>query len=219
MSQQNPSRPVHSIQGPMLAVFLVFVVLASSWLFMQRRWWMPQLASIHGAAIDRVFLVTLTISGVLFILLQGILAYFTFRYGDKQGDRARYWIRPRLEKEVRANRGHHHLRRRRHTVRIGRQRMVSQTWQPAPEGTPVIEVMGEQFAWNFRYPGPDGAFGKTDPSLITSTNPFGIDQDGSAAKPMTSSRSTICICRKASPSVCAFVLTTSFIAFSFHSSV
>ena len=38
------------------------------------------------------------ITGVLFSLLQGILAYFAFRYGDKGGDGARYWIRPRLEK-------------------------------------------------------------------------------------------------------------------------
>ena len=50
------------------------------------------------------------------------------------------------------------------------------------QGTPVVEVMGEQFAWNFRYAGPDGVFGKTDPTLITSTNPFGLDKTDPAAK-------------------------------------
>jgi cytochrome c oxidase subunit 2 len=159
----------------MLAVFLVFIVLASSWLFLQRRWWLPSLASIHGADIDRVFLVTLAISGILFILLQGILAYFTFRYGDRRGERARYWIRPALEKRFAIIAG---------IIIFGVDVMVFalgesqwfKAWGPPPVGTPVVEVMGEQFAWNFRYPGPDGAFGKTDPMSISTTNPFGIDK-------------------------------------------
>jgi hypothetical protein len=59
MKSRNSDRVIHSVQGPMLAVFLVFLVLASSWLFTQRRWWLPDLASAHGVDIDRVFLVTL----------------------------------------------------------------------------------------------------------------------------------------------------------------
>jgi cytochrome c oxidase subunit 2 len=175
MNPKNSTRAAHSFQGPMLAVFLVFIVLASSWLFLQRRWWLPDLASIHGADIDRVFLVTLVISGILFILLQGVLAYFTFRYGERQGERARYWIRPALEKRFALIAG---------IIIFGVDVMVFalgesqwfKAWGPPPEGTPVVEVMGEQFAWNFRYPGPDGAFGKTDPMLISTTNPFGMDK-------------------------------------------
>jgi len=56
------------------------------------------------------------------------------------------------------------------------------SWGPAPPGTPVIEVMGEQFAWNFRYAGLDGVFGKTDPEFVSSTNPFGVDKTDPAAK-------------------------------------
>src|SRR5436190_16299006 len=54
-------------------------------------------------------------------------------------------------------------------------------WGPPPDGTPVVEVMGEQFAWNFRYPGTDGVFGKTDTALISSNNPFGIDKNDPAS--------------------------------------
>src|SRR5262249_17987106 len=46
----------------------------------------------------------------------------------------------------------------------------------------VVQVTGEQFAWNFHYPGPDGAFGKTDVKLITSTNTIGLDRTDPAAK-------------------------------------
>jgi cytochrome c oxidase subunit 2 len=46
----------------------------------------------------------------------------------------------------------------------------------APEAMQV-EVTGEQFAWYFRYPGEDAAFGQTKFSLISagSGNPLGID--------------------------------------------
>jgi cytochrome c oxidase subunit 2 len=165
----------------MLAVFLVFLILASSWLFMQRRWWMPDLASIHGADIDRVFGVTLAISGALFIILQAALGYLAFRYRDKRADRARYWIRPRLEKRFALIAGIIIFGVDVTIYALGESGWFK-AWGPAPPGTPVIEVMGEQFAWNFRYAGPDGVFGKTDPMFISSTNPFGIDRTDPAAK-------------------------------------
>jgi cytochrome c oxidase subunit 2 len=159
----------------MLAVFLVFLVAASSWLFIQRRWWLPEQASIHGADIDRVFLVTLVITGVLFILLQGILAYFAFRYSEQRSERARYWIRPGLEKRFALVAGIIIFGVDVTIFALGESQWFK-AWGPSPPGTPVVEVMGEQFAWNFRYPGPDGVFGKTDSALISSSNPFGIDK-------------------------------------------
>ena len=38
-----------------------------------------------------------------------------------------------------------------------------------------IHAVGEQFAWNFHYPGPDGKFGKRHVSFVSSSNPLGID--------------------------------------------
>jgi cytochrome c oxidase subunit II len=54
---------------------------------------------------------------------------------------------------------------------------------PPPPGSPPVEirVIAEQFAWNIHYPGPDGAFGRTRPDLISSSNPLGIDRDDAAA--------------------------------------
>lgn len=47
----------------------------------------------------------------------------------------------------------------------------------------VVHVTGEQFAWNVRYAGPDGRFGRTDIKLIdVQENPLGIDRDDPAAK-------------------------------------
>jgi len=52
---------------------------------------------------------------------------------------------------------------------------------PAADST-VVRVIGEQFAWNIHYPGPDGVFGRTNPTLIdVETNPIGLDDEDPAA--------------------------------------
>ncbi len=54
---------------------------------------------------------------------------------------------------------------------------------PPPAGvTPIeVRVTGQQFAWNIHYPGPDGVFGRTDNTLISASNPVGIDRGDAAA--------------------------------------
>lgn len=39
-----------------------------------------------------------------------------------------------------------------------------------------VRIIGEQFAWNIHYPGPDGILGKADAMLVTAANPLGLDQ-------------------------------------------
>jgi cytochrome c oxidase subunit 2 len=54
---------------------------------------------------------------------------------------------------------------------------------PADSQALVVNVTGEQYAWNVRYPGPDGVFGRTDIKKIdVQTNPLGLDRDDPAAK-------------------------------------
>jgi cytochrome c oxidase subunit II len=53
---------------------------------------------------------------------------------------------------------------------------------PPESGATVVRVVGEQFAWNVHYPGPDGKFGRTDISLMAADNPLGLDRSDPAAK-------------------------------------
>lgn len=54
---------------------------------------------------------------------------------------------------------------------------------PSESEALVVQVTGEQFAWNIRYAGPDGKFGKTDVKLIDmQTNPLGVDRSDPDAK-------------------------------------
>ena len=62
-------------------------------------------------------------------------------------------------------------------------------WAARVEGLPpenealVVQVTGEQFAWNIHYPGPDRVFGRTDIKLLDlQSNPLGLDRSDPAAK-------------------------------------
>ena len=46
-----------------------------------------------------------------------------------------------------------------------------------PEDAVDIEVMAQQWYWNFRLPGEDGKLGLTDIRNINDENPFGINLD------------------------------------------
>lgn len=46
---------------------------------------------------------------------------------------------------------------------------------PDAKDATVIQIVAQQFAWNARYAGPDGMFGKEDMKLVSLTNVFGVD--------------------------------------------
>ena len=57
-----------------------------------------------------------------------------------------------------------------------------ETIPPANEAL-LVEVTGEQFAWNIHYAGPDGKFGRSDLKLLdVQSNPLGLDRNDPAAK-------------------------------------
>ncbi|MGE0392741.1 MAG: cytochrome c oxidase subunit II [Vicinamibacterales bacterium] len=54
---------------------------------------------------------------------------------------------------------------------------------PSESEALVVQVTGEQFAWNMHYPGPDRKFGRTDIALLDlQSNPLGLDRNDPAAK-------------------------------------
>ncbi len=52
------------------------------------------------------------------------------------------------------------------------------------EAPAVVEVVAQQFVWNFRLPGDDGIFGRTDPQLVdpAELNFIGLDKKDPAAE-------------------------------------
>ncbi len=54
---------------------------------------------------------------------------------------------------------------------------------PAPQEATRVRVVGEQFAWNVHYPGPDGVYGQNSIELYDlETNPLGLVRDDPAGE-------------------------------------
>jgi cytochrome c oxidase subunit 2 len=163
----------------MLFFWLVAVVTAG--IFMARVWWPPEVISTHGAEIDAHMIATLIISGIVFVLAQIGLGYFIWKYRARGTERATYWHEnPKLELTWTVLTA---------IVFIGLGIRGDVIWASyfrteAPPGALTIELTGQQFAWNVRYAGPDGQFGRTNPKLINDANAnfLGIDPSDGAGK-------------------------------------
>jgi cytochrome c oxidase subunit 2 len=165
----------------MVALAIGLITLVSSYFFWAQTWWFPIDISTHGPAIDRQFMVTLAICGVIFLLAQFGLAWAVWRYRDRaDGRRATY------------SHGNNRLEAgwtiAAAILFIGLNLMGYRVWAGvhfvgAAPGALQIEVTGQQFQWFFRYPGVDGQFGPTRIEKIDDAagNSLGLDRDKDAA--------------------------------------
>ena len=146
-------------------------------------WWLPvNIASEYGQLQDFMFNIFLAITSVLALIFYALMIY-AFVFNRARKGRKAYYT---------------HGSRKFHiglvvffTVFVlgGEVFVLGQItgdmWERVKQGIPGkalrIEVLAEQFAWNIRYPGPDGKFGKTDRELMDEENAFGLDEDDSAA--------------------------------------
>ncbi len=135
--------------------------------------WLPPQASAHAPEID---LVLTLVHWLMLVLLLGWGAYFVwvlirFREGAKPAPqtsgRWAHWT----EIGVVVAEG---------VLLVG---IALPVWfrqtsaAAAPDSTAVVvRVVAEQFAWNIHYPGADGRFGETSVTLVTSTNPVGLNR-------------------------------------------
>lgn len=139
--------------------------------------WLPAPGSSHAAAFDRVLSATHTEGGLILfgwlVVFAVILVRFRARPGAAPGRPAGAWPLVAMAAVV-----------------LGDVWLLAgsalPTWrqraEPPPAGANEVRIVGEQFAWNVHYPGPDGRFGRTDRTLITAADPIGIDRGDPAAK-------------------------------------
>ncbi|MFN4179043.1 MAG: cytochrome c oxidase subunit II [Armatimonadota bacterium] len=167
------------IEGILLALFLVLLVVVAVVTVAGRFWWLPPLASEHGKAIDTLFVVTLIVTGTVFVLVHLFLAFLVVRYSGSENRRATYQVGNRTLEIIWTIVPAVILTSL--IVSGGRLWSRIQISGP-PKDAFEVEVWGEQFRWTFRYPGKDGKFGRTDPKLISVENPLGIDKNDPASK-------------------------------------
>jgi cytochrome c oxidase subunit 2 len=165
----------------LLAITIWIITLISVILFAGRVWWFPESASSHGAQLDTQFVYTLIVTGFIFIVAQVALGYFIVRYRERPGQKATY-SHGNNKMEVIWTVATTVLFYA--MVLMGFEVWVEMYIQAAPQDALQIEVTGQQFAWNIRYPGPDGQFGSFSPELIDDSagNPLGLDPDDPAGE-------------------------------------
>jgi cytochrome c oxidase subunit 2 len=156
-----------------LAIMIWAVTLSSVLLFTQGGFHLPEAISDAARRIDAQFALTLAATGVAFVLAQGLLGLFIIQYRERRGRIASY-----LHGNTMIEAGGAVVVG---TVFITLAVLGQKVWaelhlQGTPQGALAIEITGEQFAWNIRYPGPDGVFGRSVPALYDAiSNPIGID--------------------------------------------
>lgn len=144
-----------------------FSIKAGPAVFALATWRLPFDASAHGPAIDRQLLLNLWI-----ILILAALAHLILLVG--------------LVLRRRAAVAHSRIEYISLTalallfafLGIRAQRLwAAARYTGADPSALQVQVVGEQFAWYFRYPGADYTFGATKPALVDagSGNPLGID--------------------------------------------
>jgi cytochrome c oxidase subunit 2 len=159
-----------------LAVVLILLVVATLLFHFLSPWWFTPIAS-NWQTVDDTVNVTFWVTGVVFVLVNGFLAYAVLRYRHRtrsDGTQTKAHYEPenkKLEWWLTA------------ITSVGIAAMLApglSVWAKfvtVPEEATDVEVLGQQWNWSYRLPGRDGELGKTDVKLTSLDNPFGMDPD------------------------------------------
>jgi cytochrome c oxidase subunit II len=162
--------------GKFFAVVLVLVAMLSAYPIIANYFPLPVDISTHGHLIDSQLHDTMLEAGIAFIGAQLVLAYFLFAFTGRKPDAplknfpggaktmviAAFLI---VGTEVLA------------LGAFGQKAWATVYFVPPKADALQIQAQAEQFAFYFRYPGPDGKFGAIHPDKIDEGNQnyFGLD--------------------------------------------
>ena len=119
----------------------------------------PQ-ASTFAAPIDSLFLVVLIVTGIAFVLVEGILIYFLIRYRHRQGQKASYVHgNRRIELAWTVGTGIAFFSLALYQYNTWTQIKVA---LPDRSTAVLVGVSSSQFDWKATYPGEDGALDTAD---------------------------------------------------------
>lgn len=160
------------------AVTIILIAIGSAVPIILHTWYPPQDISTHGPLIDEQFSETMAEAGISFLAAQIILAVFIWQYSKPNpGAKIKNFPGGAMGLVIAA------------FLLVGTEVLAlgafgAKAWAsvyftpPAANAIP-IQAQAGQFAFYFRYPGPDGKFGPIHPDLVNegTQNFFGLDLD------------------------------------------
>jgi len=144
--------------------------------------WTPPDISVHGHKIDQLITIVHYFMAVLFVAWGIFFVYCLTRFRARPGGRAEYHpVKGKTSKYAEVG------------VAIFEAILLlgfsMPAWAEYKNDPPAkaeryeVRAIGEQFQWNFHYPGPDGVFGRTSAEFIdTVGNTIGLDPNDPAGK-------------------------------------
>ena len=160
-----------------LAIWLVAAALLAPVLL---GWWAPPRAiSDLARLLDDQLALTVIVTGIIFVVSQAALGYAVLRFGRRRSEPARYFEHNDRWEALWTSAAA--------VLFLGLTLMGYSAWAEVrfdaaradrDAGALEIEVVAQQFIWNFRYAGRDGRFGPTEPRLIDDSvgNAVGLDR-------------------------------------------
>jgi cytochrome c oxidase subunit 2 len=155
------------------AIVLILLVVGSVLFHLLSPWWLTPLASNWGT-IDDTISITFWVTGLVFVAVNLFMAYCVVRYRHRKGSQAHYepenkklelWLVGLTSLGVAAM--------------LAPGLFVWAKFVEVPEDAAVVEVVGQQWSWSYRFPGKDGVLGTVDSRHVSDKNPFGMHPDDS----------------------------------------
>lgn len=162
----------NKINGVLFFIFLFGFIGLTLWeMSYHGKMLLPESASEHGVQTDRLFTITLLITGAVFVITHILLFVFSFKYKGSEKRKAffyphndkleLYWtIIPAIVLAV---------------LVISGWKTWTNITKPAPAEALQLDVTAKQFGWIVRYPGADNTLGTKAFKLVNDVNETGID--------------------------------------------
>jgi cytochrome c oxidase subunit II len=162
----------------LFAVTIIVIAILSAIPIVRHTWWLAPDISTHGQSIDDQMSETMAEAGISFLASQILLAIFIWKYSQpRQGAKIGKFPGGAMGLVLAA------------FLLVGTEVLAlgafgAKAWAgiylspPSADAMPV-QVQAGQFAFYFRYPGPDGKFGPLHPEMISEANQnfYGLDTD------------------------------------------
>jgi cytochrome c oxidase subunit 2 len=178
-SDQTEQADYNNLNAKIMVAFISLGMIAAVYFsFHFAHLYLPEASSEHGIKLDKMFNLTLIVTGIVVVITHILLFWFVWKYRWSDRRRAIYYpdnnklemmwtIAPAIVLTV--------------LVLDGTKNWNAIMSAP-PEDAIQIELTGKQFAWNIRYAGPDQEFGETHFKKISATNELGFDWTDDSGK-------------------------------------